>query len=821
MVGSNEILELNDGVLELLGLIVNGKELDSGIVARLDRSGNRWLPIEALTDALMVNGLKMLEGRLVFKTPLGLAEISYSDIRRFDNELFVEQNVFADATAGQASFDAESYSLELRFTWTPKLEEDSEEAGDIRENPIRPEIVAPLFDLSRFRGEIRTTEESGRGTQTNGFAQFYGRAGPGTFQGRFRSNSEGEYTLDNYQWRTRGGNFAGLVGNEVVGVHSLLDSTDFTGAQGAWSNLPDKLLVDAGSDRRGLVESRVSPVRNLRGQGPAGGIAELRIDGVVVASQRIPLDGEFEFLGVDTPLGVSQVEVALSRPFNLATPSEIIDFSDRASAELLPAGGAVVTGGLGVNGNPLSEISSEEDYAAAGFIHGRYGLSERFTLEAGLQSFDGEEESFFGFVSNLGPYALISAAYGQSGSESAYQFSLEGEKGPFRWRGSFLEQEAFFNDDSDRVRDARGEFSWQYSRALELGLIGRERFGEGTDANYVLPWIEIRPNSSILWRSRPDSFGEYVHDFRWRFNRMTRLNAQGDDDSVRASLNHRWSSSWSSSLSAVREFEVNSSLYTLANTFREMDPYGWRVDFGLSSTSVDVGAFLQVEREVLPGLRLRGELRQDPSGEQSEGGRFLGLTASFDFSRAGQGFTRSRAVRPNSGSIGGRIIGAGRSMPNLEGVGISVNGRTLAEADENGRFSVPDLEADVYEISLDESRLPIELNNQGPPKWVEVVDGASTSVNLEVTLLLGVAGSILGYTPSDMERDLSVIILDQGGKFVASSRLTRFGYWRIDGLPPGEYTATLVESEGRKIQEQAIKLVDKFLFRQDFTLKEI
>ncbi len=812
--------ELDGSQFELLGLYVNRKEFTNGLIARVDQQGDRWLPVATLAEAIGLTITYDAES-VVLQTPLGVVKLSNNDLRKFGNEILVEQAYFTEQIVAKSDFHPADYSLNFQLLWNPQ-KVDIAETGANPIDPIRPQVTAPIFDLSRIRGEFRTSEAPFQDVETTGFLEFYGRAGHGAFQGRLRQNTEGDFSLRDYQWRVQAGDLAGLIGHERVGAHRLLNSFDLTGAQVAWSNVPEQLLIGEGSRRSGLVTNQISPVRDLRGVGPAGGIAELRIDGVVVDQQRIPLDGEFEFVDVDVPAGVAQVEVSLSQPFASATPESVIDFSDRSSGTLLSRGTAVISGGLGLDSNPLDDFQSNESANLGVFAQTRYGVNERLTLEAGAQSYSEGTQGVLGFVGNLGPLALVSGAYAQSGSFSSSQFALDGEYDQFFWRGSFRTRDADFREgDEEGFTERRGEIGWRYSRGLELGLIGRDRSGFGTDASFILPSIMIRPVPQLLIRSRPNSFGDYVHDLRWRFNRETRLNAQSTEDFSRVSLDHRWSSNWSTTLSTVHDRNPTTTLYSFVNTIREDNPYGWRADLGVLASSINAGGFVRLEREVLPGLRLRAEARREPErrGSFNSGGNFFSLTASFDFSRASGGFTRSSSIRSNSGSIGGRIIGAGRKARSLEGVGVNINGRLLAESDAYGRFSVSDLEPDIYEVSVDESQLPLELNTAGGSRWVEVAQGASTLVDFEVSLQLGAAGAVKALTNDIDHSTLHVIVRDKNGVVITQSALSPFAYWRVDSLAPGTYTAALVGPEGKIIAQRTLVLIDNFIFEQDFDLE--
>src|SRR5690606_19519337 len=168
-----------------------------------------------------------------------------------------------------------------------------------------------------------------------------GRLGPGFWRVRHLDDFAGNSEVRDYAWVGTFDRQRLLLGHQRVQTHSLLNSFDLTGAQYAWTNRPEALF-SRNLQYGELVASRVSPIRNLRGIGPPGGTAELRIDGRPVARSIIALDGRYEFLDVEVFGGsTTRVEVAVFERGEFGAPERIDDYSGSTSDQLLPRGALV------------------------------------------------------------------------------------------------------------------------------------------------------------------------------------------------------------------------------------------------------------------------------------------------------------------------------------------------------------------------------------------------------------------------------------------------------------------------------------------------
>ena len=94
--------------------------------------------------------------------------------------------------------------------------------------------------------------------------------------------------------------------------------------------------------------------------------------------------------------------------------------------------------------------------------------------------------------------------------------------------------------------------------------------------------------------------------------------------------------------------------------------------------------------------------------------------------------------------------------------------------------------------------------------------GGTTRVEFTAELRLGLAGKIEPARPS-ADQVWALAALDANGREAARSRATTFGYYRLDGLPPGRYTVVLRRPGGTQIAEIPVELTNAFLFNQDLS----
>ncbi|MDX1920635.1 MAG: hypothetical protein SFU25_07890 [Candidatus Caenarcaniphilales bacterium] len=113
----------------------------------------------------------------------------------------------------------------------------------------------------------------------------------------------------------------------------------------------------------------------------------------------------------------------------------------------------------------------------------------------------------------------------------------------------------------------------------------------------------------------------------------------------------------------------------------------------------------------------------------------------------------------------------------------------------NGDFTVLDVPSGTYEISLDLTSLPININPSDEKFLVEIQARKITEVDFALNLNSGTVSGNLTVKNMKGEKQLSnnivVIAVNDKGKEVAYTYTDDSGYYSLSELPPGKYKITL------------------------------
>lgn len=786
-----------EGLSELAGLIVNGRDWGEGIVLVRRPDGRRLAPLAVVARALGLDLRETPAGPWLI-TPLGPARFEERELSRFGGERYAPIELLAERLAARIRFDDAEFALRIELPW-----DLAPQPGGSPDQPVRPDAQPGRFSLSALRGEIRLEQVDGRQSES-GFLAVSGGLGPGSYHARLERDPSGRERLRDWQWSYREERRGLLLGHQFLAVHPLLSGFDFSGVQAAFVEGAPDLLRPA--DPLRLLDDGRAAVQNIRGEGPPGGIAELRLDGRTVARQRIPLDGRFEFLDVRLPPGYVRIEVLLYAPFAEGAPAAVLDLSGMVSPRLLPEGAYLLHGGAGVEGNPFDALLDTGE--SAYFLRGRRAFGGRLTLEAAALIRGGREELALGAVAGLGPLGLGGLALARADSASAWLSTLEGERERWFWRLFLREEAAGFSPARGEASERFAEVGYRRWPRLELSLIGREREGFGGDARFLKPALRYATDFGLSLSSRPDFLGEYVHDLYYAVTPRTRLYARRDAYAEQLGGEQRLSASWLVAASLLRERASGRERIALSASYQDADnAYGWYGDFGLLAGSGSKGYLLRVGRELWPGLRFRAEAMKDPlwygvAGEVPE--RF-GLGLSWDF-----GLSGGRLTRAGYSASGGRgtlavAIEAPQGAPSLAGVAVRIDGQVRGRADAAGRLHLADLAPGVYRVELDEEGLPLELSPVERGLYAEIAPGRLTALRFRVAYRLGIVGR-LGGKPEGR-----VLVRDREGLVRAEAALGADGVFRVEGLPPGRYRIEWVGAEGGMRAVREVELSQRYL----------
>jgi len=811
----NAMRDASIATIELAGLTIDAQDRVDGI--GIVRRGERTLAaLETLLAELGLSARRSGTGAHI-DTPLGTAQVDLGECVRAAGGHFCDVETLAAQLALDIVFDRAEYVVRVRAPW-PRDAVNLGVSGS-----MAADVSAPKLSVSYARSQLGYRRDR-QNDDLYGTGEFGGGMGNGYWRSAWFQDSSGRRGLYDYAWITQRENARYLIGHQVMGLDPLLPSFDLLGAQGVWTNAPRTLFDDA-LDTRRLVSDRVQPNRSLRGDGPPGGRADLRVDGELVDSVVIPLTGRYVFdrqqRTID-PLAIVQVHL-YERAFD-TVPARIEDRTFQTGDRLLPQGAYVHFAGAGVQGNPLgdSRLRDRLDGTGSGFWQARYGASAAVTLEAAVQRSEEGDYAIAGAHIGLGGYGSLSALVGRNDEGAgAIRIQADGQRRRWFWRGFVQEEDAGYRigtASGDRVL-RYGESGWMGNRWM-LSVVGREErdANSGRHVSFVRPALSAQPLDTLSLSIRPDSEGDYGYLVRWAPAPRVYFNAFRDRQ--RDQFEAHWALPRDTRLVAgwVRDESAGERRSLLG--YREHGgARNWRYGAGVLESEGRVGWLVETGAELGAGTYLSAQATDDPLGRRNGiGGATMWLNLSVDLVNTGRGFTRStyRSDYSRLGSIAGRVSApAARSDEALAGIPVRVDSEVRAYTDDKGNFHVGGLAPGVHRVELDDENLPVDYAPTRRRLGVEVRAGRSTPVRFGLEQRLGLAGRAVDVA-GNARAGVHVRLLAIDGRELGTQATDTYGYFRFSELAPGRYRVELQSGASRR----EFELVDRFLFEQDLVLSD-
>lgn len=793
----------------LVGMIVNGKDR-AREVAVLDGEldGRTKVALGMLCEALGLHASRDDDAWRI-DTPIGEALIARNAVTRIAEIDYVPLDTAGESLGLALNFDQSEFALRVNGAWLDQSM-DTDSLPSRESLPI--DVHAPRASLSTWRSEV-AVRRTGDRTDTTTLTELAGALGSGNWHMRYFDDLDGNRRVDEWGWLIDRGHSRTYLGQQQVTLSALLPSFGLTGAQWAYTNRPELAFGDhvIGNE---IVASRIATGRQIQGEGPPGGIAELRANGSVVARTVVRLDGHYRFPEISGIPADAVLEIALFRPASSDVPVRVEQVTLRASDDLLAGGTYVVHAGAGTQDNPLDDADTVD--GGAGFARVRAGISPRLSVDATLMRVVGERFATAGATVNLGRGGVWSGHLARSDDAGAAQLLGEGERGSVFWLANLREfDQNYFGDDSPARSDHQLEFGWRRPR-LRVSLIARD-FDDPVlgEKRYVKPALNAQPFDSFWISARPDYLGNYSYAASWQPRRGTRLSASRYAERRQIDWQQELGTRFDMT-AAVVDDDSYGRRDSLVLYRRPLDRYGWWWGVGALHARGRFGTLVDAGMELRPGLNARFQMQDDPLyGHSRKDTRVISLSLTADFAVTPSGLSRGafstelRRVGAIAAHVDRRKLPPGADIASLRGVGVLVDGQVRGELDAEGRALLSRVTPGVHRVSLDAENLPIELNPADATRNVEVRAGSSTPLEFMLSARLGCAG-FAGVESAGLE----VRVLD-GERTATATRVNAIGYYRIDGLAAGRYRLQLVDADGRVAAERELSLSDTFLFQQD------
>ncbi len=797
----------------LVGAVVGQREM--GSLEVISKEETLFVPLGRFAE---ISGCTV-EGQGAtgnLRTPLGTVKLDELDPTWIDGILYVPKPAIERRLAAELVFDSGEFAVRFDFPWSGM------ETQNVPVSHERvPDVQAPGLTLSTLREDVLFSRQ-GSSDVWSSTTTLGGALEGGFWRVRFEDDLEGDRMLRDYAWTRTAGSKLFLVGQQSLQLHPLVNGFQLTGVQAAWTNQSlDRFSRNAAA--RELLPREVRPTQHFRGQAPPGTLVELRVDGVVRKRRIVGMDGFFDFSDVQLPSRqLNRVEVLIFDRQHPHTPIEIREHRVSNSDYLLPERAVVHLGGLGRYGN-LAEDLGEESVPdeAAGFYQWRYGLTDGFTAETTIQHAAGRFQAQAGFTSRLADSWIFSMGVAGSNGTMGYNLDLDGQGD--RWSllaSSRVTPADFHVDGGEEYSDHAAEASYRLHRRFELGLAGRLRRTSSRRTDYLLPAMIWRPGDRWLIRARPDHDGDYRFYLAHWATARDRWVVTSEGRTV-VDYSHTFDSRFR--VSAGTEFgEGRPERHSVVVNRHGRDSRAPQFSFGAAGQEGEVGWLAGTTFAIVPGVLARLDYETaaaNPFGTDRRDDR-LSFGITVDLTMAGRRVVPADTVgnRPDSGAIAGGIRISDGGAWQLRGIKILLDGRPAARTDAAGNYYIGNLDPGIYRVELDPEGLPLELVPEKTVTIAEVASGASTRVDFAVRPEFGLAGRVTGPA-GEIRPGVGVSLLDAAGTIVGSCRTDRFGLFRLDGIPAGDYLLRALDSRSKGASmPRRVRIVDGFLFDQDLEM---
>jgi len=799
----------------LVGLYLRGREV--GTITAI-RNGGFLLPLDELAE---LAGIDVTEdaGVLVLHTPIGDVTLDADDVYLVDGIRYLTESAIGEKLASPVRFDPAEFAIDIDLAWTARTR------GTPGPQAIQlvPEIRPPALSLSTLRLDARYLDTDLQGESASLSSLFAGRADGGRWQLRLATDLRGTTRWQDYAWLRAGSGHLLLVGHQRVQLHPVMPGLEVSGVQLAFTN-QSLSLFSRTFEPGALLPRRLRPVSSFTGSGPPAGVAELRVEGSIIARRTIGINGLWDFYEVPVPsFQYTRIEVWLYERHNTLVPVEVLDQSRAMSSFLLPAGAWVHQGGGGYWGNIVQDIREDRERGeAAGFYQWRQGLTPGLTIEAATQIRPDRKLAMAGLVARPWRELVLSAALAANdGSAGSYHVELDWRRPQWYLRGlSRLEQQGFVSEPAPETHDHYAELGHSPHPTLDLALIARSLQRSSDEAEFVLPAVAWRPSSSLYVQARPDELGDYIFNLWYRLRDRARLSVYHQNRTF-IDLSF-WPSRRTSLFAGAELGGTLDNSYSLLFQVTGGGRFRPTVLAGPLYSDGALGYEIKTSVAVAPGILLRVEYGDDPLRVPVErrGRRFLvALNTALTWAHGKVMSARTRGVREDRGGIAGVVrVEPETTGPRhtLEGLAILVAGRPVARTSHGGRFYAANLREGVYEVELDTENLPIELQPARSSVVVQIAGGAITRVEFTVRPEFGIAGRLTDLSGRHLP-GIRLLVENASGETVARATTDRFGLY---GRPPATYTLRLdpVAMPGLDLPTRKFVITDDFLFGQDLIL---
>ncbi len=801
----------------VVALTVGGRQL--GVITVYQTEAGLLVPFDTLTQTL---DLRIQEDgdQVLIRTPLGEITLAAERLQPLAGERYIASQLLVDYLMIQPQFESSTLTLALDVPWRIG---SGVRAGVDPE--LTPDVGPPAAGIASLEQRLSyTREDQTSDSSATASTVLKGRVLGGSARLRIESRSfdpgPSDIEFAEYFLRFQQNQTSYLVGRQSIRLHPLLDNLDVVGAQIGWTNL-DLDLFRRDGQASTLYPRQSRTIRSFTGEAIPAGLVELRLNGRIIATQQVGLDGLYTFNDVNLPSGQqSVVEILIYDRSNLTVPVDIQEQRFQLDELLLPSGGTTQVAGVGV-GQDQPIIQNE----AVGFYQVRHGLADNLTLEASLLTTNEGSQAHSGMIWGLADNFVAGIGVATSNDEVSYSVALDGQINKLDVRAlAELIPESFSDiGTTGEERDNSLRLTYPVADNLRLEVVARDRQdSSGDEFQYVLPGVDWRLGQMFSFRARPDLEGIYQINSLLKVTDDLRLSVDASESTL-TSVQYDFTPRTNLNVSGL--FGDFESRYTAVVNHRGQSIGDPSFRLGAFLEEGSVGPAIGSTFQVVPGI-----LASVDYGRASiDGNNRLTVRVSGAASFASTGIVPGQTdVNEREGAIAGRLqleAPEGLMDPDLGRITVSVNdgegmGRT-ATTDNQGTFTISNLKEGIYRVNLDSTNLPIELSPLESSVVAEVAAGVVTGVTFVVRPEYGIAGQITDESGQPIP-GIPIELLDDDGSVKTSAFTDNFGYYRIDGIPVGDYSVRVapdaLPDRSLIAVQRPIQISSDFIFGQDLQL---
>lgn len=825
----------NQATLEplLVALSVNQVEIDT--IDALQRGEHYYMPLAAFEQSLKLTPTTDESG-WHYNTPIGTLSLAKTAV------IVHQQQDFVDIAAIKAmgipiAFNTSAYAIEIYPPW-------NEKKADKTAKKAKQSI-----DYFPEKAAINQIDISGNWSQSGGDKQantwrfstqvgLSGHALGGFFGANVQYYRDGlsasdfslgqDVHIDNWYWADFGQRFALRLGlnQPAYGV----GGGEFSGISMAYSNRGiERHIAHFDHYSRSLLQSNFSDYRNISGQGPVGGIAELRINSRPIARVRIGLDKRYEFRNLDASRlydNEYNVEIALFEHNFSNQPLKVIPYRLAKRQSNVGTGELLVEAGMGQVGNVLDgEQHSNSDNYLYGYME--YGLHNNVGVRGGVAKND-KTAGMVGLNVGLSQQANWDISYRHEHDRKQWQSLLSYQAKHFSANYQYdyqQNQQSNAAKNNNKTTEEQRHTLYLYYRPNDYlnasTNIYYNEYSDKADENYFTATLNVRPHQRLYGSISRDRDNEYSYRLNWQVpDNKTHIGIDGDKASNGLSIDHNLTAKTNIG-AAWRHYRDDE-----ADFYRAYVNYQWneknKLFANVNRRGQETGYELGWQSEINRGLSFSLGYQHNRSvvGDVTNAdnspvfgqsptladNHYLYLQFNISLARTpGYGYRFDKRGYSNNGTIIADIQYDKDLAIDSDKMQLQLNGQGVrSEKIADGRYVIHGVRPGVYEMGLDNKNLPIEYSADNLDKaTIKVEHAATTVVPYHLQKRLGLSGQLSQATET-------TVTVSQNGKVVSTTQSNDFGYYQVLGLKPGVYQ---VSAKGH--QSVTVTLENTFLFEVD------